>query len=95
MKSDEVLITDRAWFDIQIGDEPAARVVFGLLGTDAPHTVENFLQLAKGVTENGKFFGYSGSYFTRLTPWYLQGWYFKFYKIYANNFRHLILIHHN
>lgn len=33
----------QVYFDIEIGGEPAGRVVFGLFGDVVPKTVENFV----------------------------------------------------
>lgn len=55
-------ITNKVYFDVAIGDEPAGRVVIGLFGKTVPKTATNFLELAKG--SNG--FGYEGSAFHRV-----------------------------
>ena len=52
----------RVFFDIEIFDEPAGRIVFELRRDVVPKTAENFRQLATG--EAG--FGYEGSRFHRV-----------------------------
>ncbi|MEV6688546.1 peptidylprolyl isomerase [Streptomyces sp. NPDC051578] len=58
------------YFDININDEPAGRIVFNLFDDVVPKTTKNFRELATG--EHG--FGYAGSPFHRVIPEFmLQG----------------------
>merc|ERR1711990_847816 len=63
-------VTHKVFFDIEIGGEPAGRVVIGLFGKTVPKTVENFVQTAKchgsEAPADGKLCGYAGSKFHRV-----------------------------
>ncbi|EGG16656.1 cyclophilin B [Cavenderia fasciculata] len=64
-------ITDKVYFDIEIGGEEVGRVVMGLYGKTVPKTAENFKQLCtgeKGIGQSGKALHYQGSKFHRIIP---------------------------
>ncbi|KAF2894562.1 hypothetical protein ILUMI_11610 [Ignelater luminosus] len=55
-------VTDKVYFDITIGGEPAGRIVIGLFGKTVPKTAQNFAELAKKPAGEG----YKGSKFHRV-----------------------------
>ncbi len=62
-------ITDRVFFDVNIGGKSAGKIVIGLFGDAVPRTVENFKEIAKGYTrKDGKTLTYEGSPFHRIIP---------------------------
>jgi len=60
-------VTDKVYFDIEIGGEAAGRIEIGLFGKTVPKTVENFKTLTLGTHEDGgKALTYKGSKFHRV-----------------------------
>lgn len=61
-------VTDKVFFDIEIGGKPAGRVVIGLFGKTVPKTAKNFKSLAVGseTDASGTALTYKGSKFHRV-----------------------------
>jgi len=55
-------VTDKVWFDVNIGDTFAGRIEIGVFGKTVPITAKNFIELAK----KPKGEGYKGSKFHRI-----------------------------
>ena len=70
-------VTEKVFFDIEIGGEPAGRIVMGLFGDDVPKTVKNFSALSTGEMGTNKArvpLTYKGSTFHRvIADFMLQG----------------------
>ena len=70
-------VTNRVFFDIEIGGKAAGRITMELFGKVVPKTVENFRALCTGEKGNGKSgkpLHYKGSTFHRIIPQFmLQG----------------------
>lgn len=68
-------ITSKVYFDVEIGGQPAGRILMGLFGKTVPKTAENFRALCtgeKGIGKvNGKKLHYEGSSFHRIIPQFM------------------------
>ncbi len=66
-----VKVTNKCYFDVQIGNAKPERIVIGLFGDVVPKTTANFLSLCtgdKGQGKSGKALAYKGSKFHRIIP---------------------------
>jgi len=61
-------VTDKVYFDIEIGGEAQGRIVIGLFGKTVPKTVDNFKKLAETFTDpkSGDTLTYEKSKFHRV-----------------------------
>ena len=62
-------VTQKAYFDVEIGGEKQERIVMGLFGKAVPKTAENFAELASGKDSKG--FTYANSPFHRIIPGFM------------------------
>ncbi|KAK2141260.1 hypothetical protein LSH36_1133g00013 [Paralvinella palmiformis] len=61
-------VTEKVYFDMEIGGQKAGRIVIGLFGKTVPKTVKNFATLAAGTQTDtsGTVLTYKGSKFHRV-----------------------------
>lgn len=85
-------ITDKVFFDVTEDGTPIGRITIGLFGSVVPKTVKNFVEIAKGESEDSKM-RYAGSIFHRvISDFMLQGGDFETgkgfggYSIYGGKF---------
>ena len=45
-QTEEAIVTEKVYLDLEVEGSPAGRVVIGLFGATAPKTVRNFVALA-------------------------------------------------
>ena len=68
-------ITQKAYFDIAVDEEPVGRIVFGLYGDTVPKTVNNFAALCQGGHGMGKNshkkLTYVNTIFHRIIPGFM------------------------
>jgi peptidylprolyl isomerase len=68
------IVTQKVYFDIEIGGKKAGRITMGLFGDVVPKTVANFATLcdgSAGVGKHGKPLTFKGSAFHRLIPQFM------------------------
>ena len=67
-------VTEKVYFDVEIGGEAAGRITFGLFGDVVPKTTKNFATLcdgSAGTGNSGKPLHYKGSNFHRIIPGFM------------------------
>ncbi|XP_002739816.2 peptidyl-prolyl cis-trans isomerase B-like [Saccoglossus kowalevskii] len=64
--SRDLLVTKKAWFDIEVDGKPAGRIVIGLFCETVPVTCQNFAALARGNWRNDEKFGYKNTIIHRI-----------------------------
>ncbi|XP_002740123.1 peptidyl-prolyl cis-trans isomerase B-like [Saccoglossus kowalevskii] len=64
--SNDLLITKKAWFELEIDDMPVGRIEIGLFCETVPITCNNFAALTKGFERRGQFLTYKNTIFHRV-----------------------------
>ena len=67
-------VTEKVYFDVEIGGEASGRITFGLFGDVVPKTAKNFATLcdgSAGTGNSGKPLHYKGSSFHRIIPGFM------------------------
>ena len=67
-------VTEKVYFDVEIGGEAAGRITFGLFGDVVPKTTKNFATLCDGSAgkgNSGKPLHFKGSNFHRIIPGFM------------------------
>ncbi len=72
------MVTEKVFFDIEVGGKNIPRIIIGLYGQDCPITVNNFKSLCTGFTRkvdnNVKTLSYTNCKFHRIIPGFvIQG----------------------
>ncbi|XP_077988409.1 peptidyl-prolyl cis-trans isomerase B-like [Glandiceps talaboti] len=65
-KSKDLLVTKKAWLDIEVDDDYLGRITIGLFCETVPITCQNFAALARGNWRNDENFGYKNSLIHRV-----------------------------
>ncbi|KAJ8029749.1 Peptidyl-prolyl cis-trans isomerase B [Holothuria leucospilota] len=66
--SDDLLVTKKVFFDMEIDDEPIGKIVIALFGETCPVTVQNFAALARGGWKRDTSLTYNDTIVHRIVP---------------------------
>jgi len=67
-------VTSKVFFEVSVGGKKYGRIEFGVFGKKVPFTAKNFVELAKGFSEDdGTILHYKKSKFHRITDFMIQG----------------------
>lgn len=65
-RTNDLLVTKMAFFEMEIDDEPAGRIVVSLFGDTCPVTVQNFAALVRGTSKNRERLSYNNTAVHRI-----------------------------